>query len=281
MDDDDLEELRMLRARAYGPSADIHDDASALQRLHDLEATARESTTGTNTPRESTSGQSAAPIPPHPGPPPPLPADLRRVPSAPRARLTEPAVTIAGAPAAASRPRVAPRRWYLSRGFAVLWVVSLVAVASVAAGMTFAAAWIMPISRQGNAQQIAVLRPDPDFVWAPMFESHDGASGFTFHGISIIGGGGDLFSSGPDAAPCVLAYVAGNVDDQTGIDGPAWSACGAGTFPPTVQFAVDETLPQELRDTVGDDVAVQFVLDGERLAVFTAPLIAAAPSATD
>ena len=31
------DELRMLRARAYGPDADIHDDAAALDRLRELE----------------------------------------------------------------------------------------------------------------------------------------------------------------------------------------------------------------------------------------------------
>ena len=32
------EELRVLRERAYGPDADIHDDPSALARLHELES---------------------------------------------------------------------------------------------------------------------------------------------------------------------------------------------------------------------------------------------------
>ena len=35
------EELRALQKRAYGPSADIDGDASALSRLHELEARSR------------------------------------------------------------------------------------------------------------------------------------------------------------------------------------------------------------------------------------------------
>jgi hypothetical protein len=37
MSDDVAEELRRLRARAYGPDADIRDDPDALQRLRELE----------------------------------------------------------------------------------------------------------------------------------------------------------------------------------------------------------------------------------------------------
>ena len=37
MDDDVREELRLLRARAYGPQADIADDPVAVSRLRDLD----------------------------------------------------------------------------------------------------------------------------------------------------------------------------------------------------------------------------------------------------
>lgn len=36
------DELRVLRARAYGPAADIADDPAALRRLAELEALARD-----------------------------------------------------------------------------------------------------------------------------------------------------------------------------------------------------------------------------------------------
>lgn len=39
--DPSSDELRTLRARAYGPDADIHDDPAALARLHELEERAR------------------------------------------------------------------------------------------------------------------------------------------------------------------------------------------------------------------------------------------------
>jgi len=290
MDDDDLEELRMLRARAYGPSADIHGDPTALQRLHELEAAARASAARPDTARPDATRDDTAPgtptapglLPPHPGPPPPLPADLRGAPAAPRTRLAEPTVTVAGAATAASRPPAAPRRWYLSRGFAVLWLVSLVAVAGVAAGVTFAATWIAPITSHADARQIAALDPDPDFPWPSfMADSHEDASAFTFHGISIVAMDGNNVGAQSKNATCLLAYVADDVTDDGSLDGNIWSGCGAGGFPPTVQFTVDETTPPELHDAVGDGVSLQFVYDGTHLGVFIDGVIAAAPSATD
>ena len=41
MDDQLIDELRMLRTRAYGPEPDIQHDPSALARLQDLERLAR------------------------------------------------------------------------------------------------------------------------------------------------------------------------------------------------------------------------------------------------
>ncbi|MEQ6897147.1 hypothetical protein [Microbacterium sp. KR10-403] len=309
MDDDDLEELRMLRARAYGPSADIQRDPTALQRLHELEAAVRDTAAHQaaarhTAARHTTIADASSPHgfsdTAHPGPPPPLPPDLRRAPAspapaspafavrtraqspAPRPRLTEPTVTVADAPAAASRPRVAPRRWYLSRGFAVLWLVSLVAVAAVATGVTFAATWIAPIARHGDTRQIATLAPDPQFTWASfMADSHEDATGFTFHGISIIAMDGDDVGAGAKNATCVIAYATDTVTDDGSIEGSVWSGCGAGGFPPTLQFTVDETAPEELHDAVGAGVSLQFVYDGKRVGVFTDGLSAASPSATD
>lgn len=45
MDSAALDELRALRARAYGPHADIELDAAAVQRLRELEAQSSGSTT--------------------------------------------------------------------------------------------------------------------------------------------------------------------------------------------------------------------------------------------
>ena len=261
MDDVDLEELRMLRARAYGPSADIHHDPAAQQRLNELEAATRMSR-----PLEVTPTAPVTESTHHPGPPPPLPADVRRP-----TRLAEPSVTVAGGAAAASHPRVAPRRWFLSRGFAVLWLVSLVAVAAIAAGVAFAATWMAPVTRGTDARQIATLSPDPDFDWNQAFggSSETMRGGYTFHGLSIVVSDAGFFASGSAASGCLLAYPSANVADDT-VSGPVFTGCGAGPFPATVQLTVDNTLPPELHDAVGDDAALQFVLDGDKLGVFLA-----------
>lgn len=281
MDDDDLAELRMLRARAYGPSADIHGDVAALQRLSELEAVAHAPASG-NEPASAGRPGPASPTAPaghsdrpapfeqatgpsHPGPPPPLPPDLRP------ALLSEPVVTLAGEEAAASftRPRVAPRRWQLSRGFAVLWLVSLVAVAAVAAGAAFAATWIAPVSRAAGAgaHQIATLDPDPDFAWPAGVTDPGDAAGFVFHGVSILSGGAAFFGI-PDGDTCLFAYTTDALGDDGSVRGPTHRGCSAGAFPAAVQFRVDETMPDELRGVVGDGTALQFVFDGGRLGVF-------------
>ncbi len=277
MDDADLDELRMLRARAYGPTGDIADDPRALRRLRELEAAARETARDARRAADTTSpvgGATAAseatvrddaPLAPHPGPPPPLPAGV------PGVRLPAPTVIAVGGTVAASPTppaRFAPRRWFLSRGLAVLWVVSLIAVAALAAGMAFAAEWIAPIARHGEVRQIATLSPDPDFSWPEEFGALDTVMGFTFHGLTIGTTKTSLFTGTQTRSPCLIAFAAPVPGDTESLGRP-FGGCGAGAFPATVQLVVDDTMPQDLRDVVPDGTALQFVLDGDRIGVFS------------
>ena len=53
------------------------------------------------------------------------------------------------------------------------------------------------------------------------------------------------------------------------MSGPMHSGCRVGDFPATVQVAVESGMPEELRDRFPPGSALQFVLDGDRIAVFS------------
>ncbi|WP_251454564.1 hypothetical protein [Microbacterium sp. Marseille-Q6648] len=74
MADSGVDELRMLRARAYGPNADIHDDEAALARLHELEDEARLMARPRMTDARPAAGGTARPTSPTAAPEDPLAA---------------------------------------------------------------------------------------------------------------------------------------------------------------------------------------------------------------
>jgi hypothetical protein len=279
------DELRMLRARAYGPSPDIEGDPTALHRLHALEAEERAAQAAEVVPAGPHETPAAAPgTPPAQPPLPPLTAMAASRLAA--ARLTAPVVVAAGAPPASAAPvvvaagapptsaapaRMPPRRWFLSRGLGMLWVASLVAVAAIATGTTFAAGWIAPIAVHVESRQIATLTPEPGFIWPDQLfgSAQSGALGFSFRGVTIMRAPRGMVSFGVDA-PCLIAVATAHLQDEgAGIDGPIYSGCGAGSFPATLQFLIDPSSPAELRSTLPVGSAVQFVLDGDRLGVFS------------
>lgn len=285
MDSAVRDELRMLRARAYGPSPDIEGDPTAVHRLHALEAEERAAQAAADViPAGPHERPAAAPgTPPAQPPLPPLPAMAASRLAA--ARLTAPVVVAAGAPPASARVVVAagappasaapvrmpPRRWFLSRGLGMLWVASLVAVAAIAAGTTFAAGWIAPIAVHVESRQIATLTPEPGFTWPDQLfgSAQSGALGFSFRGMTIMRAPRGMVSFGVDA-PCLIAVATARLQEEgAGIDGPIYSGCGAGSFPATLQFLIDPSSPAELRSTLPVGSAVQFVLDGDRLGVFS------------
>jgi hypothetical protein len=272
----------MLRARAYGPSADIHDDPAALRRLRELEAQAAP-------PAPSPTSHAAAPtVSPAPEAAPPVDesaasAPLPPLPTVPAAtaaahrrdRLTEPTVTIAGASEAATPApdgATAPRRWLLSPGFALLWLVSLIAVAAVAAGVTLAATWIAPIAQHADARQIATLSPDPAFDWPKALGDRNpdmASDGYAFHGLTVIRMT-QPFDGSDKPIDCLLAYVSGDADaDAEYFPGPVYNGCGAGSFAPTVQLRVEKSMPAELKKVAPAGTSLQFVLDGDRIGVFS------------
>src|SRR6478736_517467 len=128
MDTDTTDELDLLRARAYGPAADIHTDVSAQQRLRELEALTRARDSATDASSVTITDRRLVEAPParDPGATSPL------VPEPEGEQQDEPAVD-----ASALRDTPPPPRGRLSRTVRLLWAGSIVATAAVTAACTY------------------------------------------------------------------------------------------------------------------------------------------------
>jgi hypothetical protein len=152
----------------------------------------------------------------------------------------------------------------------VLWLISLVAVATVAAAVTFTASRVVPGAPHAGAKQVASLTLSPDFSWPVDFGFEDGA-GADFHGLTVA-----RFSlpvTANTTADCLLAFAApaAGSDAATGTSSTLYG-CGADPFPATVQLTIDASMPAELRDALGESTAVQFVLnDRDEVSVYAKP----------
>jgi hypothetical protein len=255
-------ELRRLRARAYGPDADIHEDQQALQRLSELEdrrlaepgaaapdpgAAARAVTAA----EAGENGHTAEPPEPPGLPEPPKPQ--------PDAEVGDPAA----APAAPVRRR-------LRRGWvAAVWAVSLIVVALLAVAIAGALAAPPPLA--AGADHIATLEESPAFVWPEFFgPAPEDVHGYEeFYGLTPIWGSGVFASDSTDG--CLTLVPLGGVgDDPNTFNGEIFSGCGAGPFPPTIQIAVRGNLPPELLERFPEGTALQFVFDDGRIHVYAA-----------
>lgn len=273
MDSADLEELRALRARAYGPAPDIADDPVALRRLAELEAASRTPPPPVPSPDPPEPARPAQPLSEQALSEQPLPeqqatAAASIAPPRPPQPLPDPAVIVTDSAPPPLRP--AERRWFLSRGFAVLWAASLVAVAAIVAVVTFAMTWVTPIALHANAGRIATLSPVPDFSWPTgLFGGNPPTgNGYEFRGLTVMSTKG--LGLGASDQDCLVATPTSGIQSDTeGVSGPIWYGCGAGGFPATVQLSVDDQSPKELRAVVPAGGAVQFVLDGDQLVVFS------------
>ena len=242
------DELRMLRARAYGPSPDIHTDAVAVARLEELEAAARERDA-------SPSAHAAADVEAAPG---------TEAVAAPETELFPEAA--ASAPPASPPARRARPRWT-----AVLWPVSVVAALSAGAA---AASLAMPlVSRDAGSgtSQVASLQPDPGFEWPDGIfgPPTDDAQGFAdFLGVTAITSSRGAYQPAGEGA-CLLLIPTEDLanEPETGFTW-VYSGCGAGPFPATVALTVDGQMSESLRGRFPVGTAMQFVFDGERVGVF-------------
>ena len=117
-----------------------------------------------------------------------------------------------------------------------------------------------------------MLTVDPDFVMPAIFGTTSPEHiGFQeFYGLTVVATPGSWMGGyDPDGRCLLLLRTADIDDDQQVVNGPIFNDCSAGTFPATVEIVVNRDVPQELRDRFSDGTALQFVLDGDRVGVFS------------
>lgn len=270
MDDDLIEELGYLRARAYGPSADIERDPCARRRLEELEALRRPvrlETEPDELPTDAAQiGESGGIDPATFGVPlrePETaagPDEPDRTPDDAGAEETEP-----------PSPDPLPRSRRRTR---VLWIASLVGVAVVTAiatlSITLPLTPIASVASGGDVREVATLRVDPGFVWpAALGEAAGETHGFQdFYGLTAIHADGLWREANFDRCILILE-TASIVAESDFFPGVYLPGCGAGPFPATIEVLVGPEMPDELRERFPDGTALQFVHDGSRIAVFS------------
>jgi len=248
MDADHERELAALRARAYGPNADIADDPAAVDRLRELEDRERA-----------------------------RPVAVESVVDAPADARTEPAVStpedaaVADEMPTARRPLLRSRR---SVWIAALAVAGLVAVTSgvTAAGVTFTT-----VDRTAGIAQTDALTPDPDLELGSAgylgFDPTQVRGYADYYGLTVFAGVTQIDSEG-NQAECLVVNETEELRDISSARSSSIAvrlgSCGAGAFPASVEFIVSTSFPEPFRARYPVGTAVQFVLDGDDVGVFTA-----------
>jgi hypothetical protein len=277
--DSPQDELRALRARAYGPDADISDDPIALARLVELEdreraadAAVREASSpvvdepmdaadpGLRSGPEHAPPFAPAPVAPAvaamPGAGETLDATASPVDGSPGGGIPDPDPTPDAATAAASATATRRPWWRRAR---VLWAASVVAALLAGAGL---ALWLQSV----DSGHVAVLHPEPDAAWPTELwgSPTEGSRTFTpFHGMSVLVQLQDSGVEGQDRVPCLTVFsaVKGTINYGGG-------ACGAGPFPASAAFVISAQSPKELREAFSEGTALQFVLVGDEVHVY-------------
>ncbi len=256
MDAGDRDELRALRARAYGPAADIHEDPTALRRLQELEPLVSDVSPPPDT--ESEDGEVASA---------PQESVVQQGDPTPRADEDEPAPTPVGSVASLAK---ASRRRRI--GVGVLWLLSVIVAAWVAWAVTLSATYVQPVSHSGAERQVATLESSSiRTLPKEWFGTSSSSLVFEFHGLSVfttdsgLGTGTNCFMVVPTSE---VPDQEADVDSWSGV-GMLMTGCKAGGFPAAAQATVDEAFPAELRKLFPPGSALKFVLEGDRIGVFS------------
>lgn len=237
---DDEAELRLLRRRAYGPDADIDRDPAALRRLRELEAR-RAGGAG--------AGPTEAPVP-APSAPAPSSAERAHPEQAPES-------------GSASAPAPLPRRSWVR--LAVLWAVSLVLVAVIAASVS----WAVTRRVEADPRQVAALGLNPDQRLPTVFGvDQDGRRFADFAGFAVVALQGRTWMGAGAEDFCLVVMDTSGVEPQSNsYSGQMYGGCGAGGFPATVQVRVGPDMPEEIERRFPEGSALQFVLRDDEVVV--------------
>ncbi|MDQ1076044.1 hypothetical protein QE406_002292 [Microbacterium testaceum] len=247
MDADHGSELERLRARAYGPNADIGGDPAAVARLRELEDLERMRTV----PLEAEAETEADP------------GDDADVPQPdPEPEEAEPAPR---------RPLLRSRRRVWVAALAVAGVVALTSAAT-AAGVSVTA-----VDRTSGIAQTDTLTVDPDAELGSAgylgFDPEQTRGFADYYGLTVFSGVSQIDSEG-NQAECLIALDTSEVRDadspRSAPRGIRVGGCGAGPFPASVEFIVTSSFPEPFRARYPVGTAMQFVLDDGDVGVFSA-----------
>lgn len=251
-------ELQALRARAYGPDADLHLDPVGVNRLRELEKIARGADSVEPAPRSK-----------EPDPPQSQPTAETRAPDD-----SNPAAAAEGVEAAKD-PR--PRRGSTTRA-----VVALTAILAVTVAVTAAVTAAVSQRIQADPRQVAVLSIDSGARLPEMFQNWQCSDGqctpneevpgdvFTqFYGLTTFTVPGGFMGSSDDSLCLTIVESSAMSTEGDSWSGPIYTGCGAGDFPATIQLPVSPRLPQELRDAFPEGTGLQFILEGDEVVVLS------------
>lgn len=245
MDADHGSELERLRARAYGPNADIEGDPAAVARLRELED--RERMRAAPLEAETEADPDDGADAPHPDPEP---------------EEAEPAPR---------RPLLRSRRRVWVAAVAVAGVVALTSAAT-AAGVSVTA-----VDRTAGIAQTDTLTADPDAQLGSAgylgFDPEQTRGFADYYGLTVFSGVSQIDSEG-NQAECLIALDTSEVREadspRSAPRGIRVGGCGAGPFPASVEFIVTSSFPEPFRARYPVGTAMQFVLDDGNVGVFSA-----------
>ncbi|MBC7596749.1 MAG: hypothetical protein H7288_22965 [Kineosporiaceae bacterium] len=250
------DELRGLRARAYGPNADIRLDLQAQARLHELEDTGRHPA---QPPEAATApGPIIDPVDSTDEQDPHLVNEVEQRPSYELwRRLARLALAVRGRLAHARRS-------------SVLLGLGLVVIASVTVSALVLVERVQPDPLQVGADQIARLSIDsgyqvPGFLRNIATESDSVLAFDEFYGLRAVIADAGWFSSGGEGE-CLTIFLVADAENagSDSFPGQIRGGCAAGPFPAMTQLlADDEGLPEELRSAFPASTGLQFVYDRE------------------
>lgn len=260
MGPEEMRELDALRARAYGPSADIADDPEAATRLIELERAAAamrsRRTDALLVPARSLRSP-VSQMQLGPG----LDSDLgSNEPT--RSAPVSPDRTDAGDRSVPLTTPAVPQR---SRRQIVVGVIAVfAAVVLFAGGLVVGRAMSARDAAYGSTV-LARLPVDSKYTAPAALQGSAVAivAGFRdFHGLRAILGRGAWFGTN-SSEYCLFVYPEAFVVDVAAPNytGPQWTGCGAGSFPPEAQLDITGDLPESVRAPFTGPTALQFVYD--------------------